>query len=122
MTGITELFDQDPGQIVISRSGNSLSTVVDEETVLLNTDTGTYNCLNPVGSAIWRHLQEPVSYDVLLGKLLDEYQVSETTCAGDLRTLLEQLHAEHLVEIAILPQQGTIAAWQQNEKADSGCE
>ncbi len=107
---IPTLFDTDPGQIVISRSRSSLSTVVDDETVLLNTDTGSYNCLDPVGSAVWRHLQEAVSYSSLLGKLLDEYDVPEAECAADLRTLLEQLHAEQLVEIVILAQQGTAAA------------
>ena len=110
VAGITELLGQDPGQLVIGRSRSSLSTVVDEETVLLNTDTGRYNCLDPVGSAVWRHLQEPVSYTDLLGKLLEEYDVTEARCSADLCTLLEQLRTEQLIELVILPQQGTTPA------------
>ncbi len=110
VAGITELSDQHAGQLVISRSRRSLSTVVDEETDLLNTYTGRYNCLDPVGSAVWRHLQEPVSYTDLLTKLLEEYDVTAAQCSTDLCTLLEQLRAEQLIELVILPQQKTAAA------------
>ena len=110
LAGIAELLAQHEKELLIGRSRSSLSTVVDEETVLLNTDTGRYNCLDPVGSAVWRHLQEPISYARLLGNLLEEYDVTEAECSSDLNTLLEQLRGEHLIELLILPQQGTPAA------------
>ncbi|MBE0582731.1 MAG: PqqD family protein [Desulfofustis sp.] len=113
LASIAELLAQHEKELLIGRSRSSLSTVVDEETVLLHTDTGRYNCLDPVGSAVWRHLQEPISYAHLLGNLLGEYDVTEAECSSDLNTLLEQLRREHLIELVILPQQGTAATGRQ---------
>jgi len=99
MTDFSDALIKNPETLFFCRIRNSLSTPVEEETVLLNMDTGVYNCLDPVGSTIWHHLKEPISFAELRRKILAEYEVSDERCSSDIQAFLEELHSHQLIEI-----------------------
>ena len=75
-------------------------TKLGEEVAILNSETGTYFGLDPVGSRIWCLMAEGAAIDDVVSTLLAEYQVDEQQVRDDLRELIEQLVARSLVKIS----------------------
>ena len=71
-----------------------------DEVAILNSETGTYFGLDPIGSRIWCLMAEGVAIDEVVSTLLSEYQVDEQRVRDDLRELIEQLSARSLVKIS----------------------
>jgi len=76
-----------------------LSTTVDQDAVLLNTQTNQYYALDEVGARFWSLITEnkllKEAYKVLLG----EYDVSPSELEQDILELLTDLMENNLVEI-----------------------
>ena len=77
-----------------------LSTKVDQEAVLLDTQTNQYYALDEVGARFWNLLSEGKTLRDIHQTLLDEYQVSPAELEQDLLELLTDLLENNLVEIA----------------------
>ena len=75
-------------------------TKLGEEVAILNSETGTYFGLDPVGSRIWCLMAEGAAVDEVVSTLLMEYGVDEQRIRDDLRELIEQLAARSLVKIS----------------------
>jgi hypothetical protein len=75
-------------------------TKLGDEVAILNSETGTYFGLDPIGSRIWCLMAEGVAIDEVVSTLLSEYQVDEQRVRDDLRELIEQLSARSLVKIS----------------------
>jgi hypothetical protein len=74
-------------------------TKLDEEVAILNSSTGTYFGLDPVGSRIWCLIAEGMGLDEVVATLLKEYQVDEARARADVKELIDQLAGKSLVEI-----------------------
>jgi hypothetical protein len=77
-----------------------ISRDLEGETVMLNLDTGIYFGLDPVGTAVWKHLQDAVALHDVRDRLVEEFDVTAETATADLLHLAEQLVARGLVRIA----------------------
>ena len=86
---------------VVSRSPETLSNTVDDETVLLNTVKSSYYGLGPVASRVWEALAEPVQVDAMIGRLLAEYDVSRDQCERDVLVFLRHLYVEGLLLVCV---------------------
>jgi hypothetical protein len=75
-------------------------TKLGDEVAILNSETGTYFGLDPIGSRIWCLMAEGCALDEVVAKLLAEYEVDEARVRNDLRELIEQLKQRALVQIA----------------------
>lgn len=75
-------------------------TKLGEEVAILNSETGTYFGLDPVGSRIWCLMADGAAVDEVVATLLAEYGVDEQRARNDLRELIEQLAARSLVKIS----------------------
>lgn len=53
--------------------------------------------LNETGSMIWKELEKGCTFDELLSKFLDEYDVERSVAVQDLNTFLKQLKEADLV-------------------------
>lgn len=73
---------------------------LEEEVVILGLKDGVYYGLNPVGSFIWKFIQEPVSVKEIKEAILKEYDVDEETCNNDLQELLGDLLDKGLIEVS----------------------
>jgi Coenzyme PQQ synthesis protein D (PqqD) len=75
-------------------------TKLGDEVAILNSETGTYFGLDPVGSRIWCLMAEGAAVDEVVSTLLSEYGVDEQLVRNDLRELVEQLAARSLLKIS----------------------
>jgi len=71
---------------------------LDCETLIINMDTGFYYSLDEVGCTMWNLLADGREEDEIVLAVTNQYEVDETTARQDLRTLLENLQKEQLIE------------------------
>ncbi len=86
------------GHSIVVAARDQVSCELAGEAAVLNTRTGVYYGLDPVGARVWKLLQQPRSVDELRETLLSEYDVAPQRCESDLLALLEKLLAEGLIE------------------------
>lgn len=71
---------------------------IDGEAVILNPGTGVYYGLDPVGTRIWRLMQQHKSLSKVYAHLIDEYEVDESLCKKDVLKLADNLLKNGLIE------------------------
>lgn len=76
-----------------------LSCGLADGAALLDVKTGTYYGLNEVGSAVWRHIEEPRHFTDIRDHLLARYDADPARCEEDLVKLLTELRRAGLVEV-----------------------
>lgn len=72
---------------------------LDEETVLLDLDSGVYYGLDEVGTRVWELLSAHGSLPEVRRTMLDEYEVNEARLTADLVDLTRELLAAGLLAI-----------------------
>ena len=84
---------------------NQSSSVLGQETVLLNYELGNYYELNEVGGFIWSLLQNKKSLSVqeIQASVLEEFDVEPAVCEQELTTFLDNLLREKLITIEPAP-------------------
>lgn len=84
-------FQPTPGQVYADLAG---------ELAILNSKTGIYYGLDPVGARIWSLIIEFKNIREIKAILLEEYEVSPKQVEADLLTLLSDLSSKGLIEAA----------------------
>ncbi|WP_077924193.1 PqqD family peptide modification chaperone [Spirosoma sp. 209] len=90
------LHPDTPVQLVSNQS----SSVLGEETIVLQYEAGMYYELNEMGGFIWSLLQANKGMTVgqIREKLLDEFEVDAVVCQQELVQFLDDLLREKLIE------------------------
>ena len=93
-----------PDQIItpettVCRVEGLLTADLNEETVMMDIDKGSYYGLNGCGTRIWALLSQPITVSDLCHQLTDEFAVSSTQCEQDLIDFLRDLSARDMVKI-----------------------
>lgn len=83
----------------ISIPEHVISTKVDQDAVLLNTQNNQYYTLDEVGARFWRLLTEAQALKQIHQTLLAEYDVAPDILENDLLELLAELRENDLVEV-----------------------
>lgn len=83
----------------ITASDNQVSSVLDDEEVILNLENGTYYGLNPVGARVWRLLQEPSTLTEICDALEAEFDAERERIQRDVVALLHDLKEEGLIHL-----------------------
>lgn len=68
------------------------------EAVLLDLTTGVYYGLDPVGTHVWRLLQQPRSLRELRDLVIEEFDVDAERCEADLTAFLASLSEHGLLQ------------------------
>jgi hypothetical protein len=80
-----------------------ISEVVDDEAIIINSLTGAYYSLDPVGSAVWTALLPGArSSDALERLVVDGFAVDAEIARVDVQALLDQLIEEGLIEEGLI--------------------
>ncbi len=80
------------------RTNNALTTPVEEELVMFDTEAGKYYGLNEVATAIWNRLQNPQTIGSLINSLTAEFEISEEQCRKEVLQFLSDMINRGLVE------------------------
>lgn len=89
------------GATAVARvSPQQVSSELGDETVILHVEDGVYYGLDPVGTSIWRLLQEPRAVADIRDRIVDEYDVDPARCERDLVALLRDLQRQRLIMVA----------------------
>jgi hypothetical protein len=75
-----------------------LSQEVAGETVVLDLDSECYFGLDEVGTRVWNMLRQGVTFEAIIDRLLEEYDVEREELERDVRGLLRQLLESGLVQ------------------------
>lgn len=84
----------------MATSSEQVSCRIEDETVILSLRTGEYYGLNPVAASIWELLQEERSVAEIRDGLLAMYDVDAATCIEQVLTVLREMQAMELLDIA----------------------
>jgi hypothetical protein len=84
---------------VISRSPSVLTAEVDGEVVMMSIEQGRYFGLDDIGSDIWRRIEPPCSFAVLVDRLASDYDADRATIAADVQALLDRMVAQDVVRL-----------------------
>ena len=77
---------------------NKLSyRIIEDEAVILDLDRGYYYCLNPVGTVIWKALEEEKDLGEILNVLKEEYQCPDEVIENDIMGFLSGLENEKII-------------------------
>ncbi|QHV94874.1 PqqD family peptide modification chaperone [Spirosoma endbachense] len=84
----------------LQRVPSQSSSVLGNETIVLNYEIGNYYELNELGGFIWSLLedQKVISVEEIKEKVLEEFEVEESVCEQELTSFLESLLDEKLIE------------------------
>ena len=70
-----------------------------EEVVILSLKNGKYYGVNQVGASIWSIIQQATTLADIESRLMDEYEVEETTCRAEVALFLETMIREKLINV-----------------------
>ncbi len=76
---------------VIKLKKNLNVTDLSGEKVMIDFESGKYFMIKGAGNDIWDIIQEEVTVDDIIKKLLSEYEVSEETCEKSVSEFLDKL-------------------------------
>jgi Coenzyme PQQ synthesis protein D (PqqD) len=88
----------DAARVVLSR--DQVSCGLGDEAAIVNLKNGVYYGLDPVGARIWSVMREPVTVAQIRDALLGEYDIEPLALERDIRSFLQQLAEQGLIEIA----------------------
>jgi len=88
---------------VFSPSPDALYQLLGGEAVLLNMKTEQYFGLDEVGTRVWEVLVEAGKVDVIVARLVAEYDVDEVILRRDVGALLAELMQAKLIVSANFP-------------------
>lgn len=83
---------------VVRRASFVIETDIDDETIVLNPDTGDCYALDAISTRIWKALAEPCSASTICSAMAAQYDVDRATCEAQVLALLEQLRGEGVIE------------------------
>ena len=75
-----------------------VSTVLDDETMVMSVESGKCHTLDMIGSRIWEHIARPLPVSELCARLSREYDVNQKQCEQDVIVFLNGLAEDGLVK------------------------
>ena len=82
---------------LICAERHQTSCLVDSDAVVLDTARNFYYGLNPVAARIWQLIQSPITFDEVVSRILEEYDVDKLQCSADCHEFLTALFEKNLI-------------------------
>lgn len=83
----------------ITIPGHVLYVEVDEQSVLMDINSGMYFALDEVGSKIWDYLKAELDYNSIIQSISNEYEIDSNVIAEDLDIFINNLKNSNLIII-----------------------
>lgn len=81
----------------LQRNQDILSSSVNNETVMMDIETGQYIGLDPIATRIWELLEQPTKFSQLCETLTNEYEVSIEQCRNDVAQFINKSIEANLI-------------------------
>lgn len=85
--------------LLICRGKDNMATEIEGDVVLLDLASNAFVGLDAIGSVVWEHLHEPISFQGLCLLLMERYDVAEDVCRTDVLEFLQELSAGNLIVV-----------------------
>ena len=82
------------------RDPDLIATDMDGDTVMMSIVRGKYFGLDPVGSRVWKLLEQPATLDDMVRVVRAEFDVDEATCKADMASFVGELQSHGLIRPA----------------------
>ena len=83
----------------ITLSKNVFAQEIDEETIILDSETQEYFSINEIGKVIWSLIEEKKNLAEIKAEMLDMYEVPEEQLEKDVLNFLQALEQKGLIKI-----------------------
>ena len=83
----------------ITLSKNVFAQEIDEETIILDSETQEYFSINEIGKVIWSLIEEKKNLEEIKAEMLDMYEVPEEQLEKDVLNFLQALEQKGLIKI-----------------------
>jgi hypothetical protein len=74
-----------------------IQETIDEETIIVNLQTGRYYSLNPVGTYVWGAIESGAAVDDIAADIAEQLVAESGTVEGNVRAFVDQLVEEELI-------------------------
>ena len=85
---------------IVTQKKSLDTTYLDSEVVMMDIDKGKYYNFNLVGSRIWEVIQNPISVEDIVTKLMEEFEVDKDNCSSAVISFLDRLLNDDLITLA----------------------
>ena len=83
----------------ITLSKNVFAQEIDDETIILDSETQEYFSINEIGKVIWSLIEEKKNLEEIKAEMLDMYEVPEEQIEKDLLNFIQALEQKGLIKI-----------------------
>ena len=83
--------------VFYQRNPDLIGASIDDELVMMSVDRGQYYGLGGVGPRIWELLEKPHTFDQLVDRVLEEFEVERAVCEKDMVGFLDQMEEFGLI-------------------------
>jgi hypothetical protein len=84
---------------IISRSTSILTAEVNGEIAMMSIEQGCYFGLDYIGSDIWKRIEPPCSFSILIDGLAADYEANRATIVTDVQRLLSIMAKHDVVRL-----------------------
>ena len=84
---------------IVRNKDRFLSSVLENEIVMMDTLNGTYIGLNDVSTTIWNYLENELTAEDLVMRLLEDYHVNRTECELQTLECLNKMEAQGIISL-----------------------
>ena len=81
------------------RSNDLITTELDDETVLMSIEAGSYYGVEGTARKIWNTLETPLSFSELVESMVRDYRVTGDALTLDLQKFLSEMEQEGLLDV-----------------------
>lgn len=79
------------GGQIWQRDENWVGSLIEDNLVMVNIDTGKYVTLNSSANAVWQALEQPRTEGDIVNELIDTFDVDMATCSRSVTGVLHQM-------------------------------
>jgi hypothetical protein len=83
----------------ITLSKNVFAQEIDDETIILDSETQEYFSINEIGKVIWSLIEEKKNLEEIKAEMLEMYEVPEEQIEKDLLNFIQALEQKGLIKI-----------------------
>ena len=83
----------------ITLSKNVFAQEIDEETIILDSETQEYFSINEIGKVIWSLIEEKKNLEEIKAEMLDMYEVPQEQIEKDLLNFIQALEQKKLIKV-----------------------